>query len=405
VPVAKTRLRRLFLEALLSLPQGQEVGKMNRPLAVEIFCGVGGMTLGFEQAGFDVVAAVDNDPINVEFHRRNFPGCHTIEADVRTLTLKQLMAIAGLGQIGVDALFGGPPCQGFSLIGKRQVDDERNQLVFDFARWIARLRPRYFVMENVHGLLVGAAKAVLEKFKRKVHRFGYSVVEPVAALDASHFGVPQRRVRAFVLGHRKDLPAPSYPKPERPSNGAMRNGPTVWDAIGDLPKIERIDELLDADRYFGPLGKPSMYAKVLRGKVRELNDRGRRLAINGQGLGGCLRTCHTKTTVRQFQKTLQGTYEPRSRSFRLSMEGVAPTIRAGTGPSHGSFTAARPIHPTAPRCITVREAARLHSFPDWFEFHATKWHGFRQIGNSVPPLLARSIAAEIIHRLNQLKVK
>jgi DNA (cytosine-5)-methyltransferase 1 len=391
----------VLFETLLPLPKGKEVGKMSRPVAVEIFCGVGGMTLGFEQTGFHVAAAVDDDPINVKFHRHNFPRCTTIQADVRTLTAKQLRQLAGLGQKTVHVLFGGPPCQGFSLIGRRRPDDERNKLVFDFAQWVGRLRPHYFVMENVGGLLLGGAKTVLQNFKREVHSFGYSVVEPVRALDAADFGVPQRRIRAFVLGHRKKLPAPTYPNPVRRTNGVRRNYPTVRDAIGDLPEIEGIDDLLDSDRYFGKLGRPSIYAIVLRGQARDPNGRGRNLAINGQGLGGCLRTCHTKTTVRQFQKTVQGTYEPRSRCFRLSMDGVAPTLRAGTGPSHGSFTAARPIHPTAPRCITVREAARLHSFPDWFEFHPTKWHGFRQIGNSVPPLLARAIAAEIIRALNR----
>jgi DNA (cytosine-5)-methyltransferase 1 len=179
----------------------------------------------------------------------------------------QLRELPGLGQRTIEVLFGGPPCQGFSLIGKRQADDERNELVFEFARWVGHLEPRYFVMENVRGLLMGDAIGVLDSFKRRVKRLGYSILEPVAALDAADFGVPQRRLRAFVLGYRKELPAPAYPAPISSTNCGARNGPKVWDAIGDLPEIERIDRLLENDRYFGKLGRPSHFAKVLRGET------------------------------------------------------------------------------------------------------------------------------------------
>jgi DNA (cytosine-5)-methyltransferase 1 len=112
-------------------------------------------------------------------------------------------------------------------------------------------------------------------------------------------------------------------------------------------------------------------------------------------LTGCMRTVHTAKTIKRFGKTKQGAYEERGRFHRLAKGGLANTLRAGTGPAQGSFMAPRPIHPFQDRCITVREAARLHSFPDWFTFHPTKWHGFRQIGNSVPPRLARGVAESV----------
>jgi len=121
---------------------------------------------------------------------------------------------------------------------------------------------------------------------------------------------------------------------------------------------------------------------------------------NGR-LTGCGRIDHTAEVVRRFEATKPGTREGISKFYRLRKDGIAPTLRAGTDGSRGSYSAARPIHPIKPRCITVREGARLHSFPDWFEFHSTKWHGFRQVGNSVPPLLARAVARSVYYALNK----
>jgi DNA (cytosine-5)-methyltransferase 1 len=112
-------------------------------------------------------------------------------------------------------------------------------------------------------------------------------------------------------------------------------------------------------------------------------------------LTSSLRTIHTDLSKKRFLETAPGDTEPVSRFHKLDPKGVCNTIRAGTASDHGAFTSPRPIHPYSPRCITVREAARLHSYPDWFRFHVTKWHGFRQIGNSVPPLLARAVASKV----------
>src|SRR5207244_3649928 len=116
-------------------------------------------------------------------------------------------------------------------------------------------------------------------------------------------------------------------------------------------------------------------------------------------LSSRLPTSHTPLSQKRFQATAAGETEPVSRFLKLDPMGVCNTLRAGTGSDRGAFTSPRPIHPHSPRCITVREAARLHSYPDWFRFHATKWHGFRQVGNSVPPLLARAVAAELVRAM------
>lgn len=355
------------------------------------------MSLAFEQAGFDVVAAVDVDPIHIATHDSNFPKCKSIIADLSSLSGDDLRAHTELGEREIDVIFGGPPCGGFSIIGKRRVDDPRNELLGDFARLVEELRPRYFVVENVEGLLLEPMSEILEEFVRQVELAEYEIVSPIQVLVASDFGVPQRRKRLFVLGYRKGIAAPEYPKPLCSSNGDSAPAPpTVWDGISDLPNVQEFESLLDSDVYCGEL-EPTKgrYAKILRGETRDPEDLSHFREVDGDGLTGCRRIEHKPETVRRFERTRPGCYEPVSRFYRLTRDGLCPTLRAGTGKTRGSFSAPRPIHPFQPRCITVREGARLHSFPDWFRFHPTKWHGFRQVGNSVPPLLARAIGKSV----------
>ena len=375
-----------------------------RPISIDLFCGAGGMTLGFEQAGFEVAAAFDIEEWNVASHKKNFPTTKAFAANLAEASGKTLREHARIGNRNIDVVFGGPPCQGFSVGGKRNLDDKRNHLVYDFARLVRELQPKYFVMENVRGLMLDHARPVLESLLRRVKLAGYCVVEPIEVLDAADFGVPQRRHRTFILGYRKDLPAPSYPEPtSRATMLGKRNRPVVRDAIGDLPEVDQYKELYDSDVYEGDLKKGSYYSRLLRGLERDQTDYSHPRPIKENRLTGCLRTHHSKETRKRFAATPPGGSEPISRYIRLDLDKVAPTIRAGTGADHGSHTAPRPIHPTTPRCITAREAARLHSFPDWFVFHGTRWHDFRQIGNAVPPLLARVVATKVLEVLDYRK--
>lgn len=355
------------------------------PIAVDLFCGAGGMSLGFTQAGFRVLAAIDSDPLNVRTHLRNLPETPCWEADLALVTGAAIRRRFGLGTRALDVVFGGPPCQGFSEIGLRKKRDERNRLLLRFATLVTQLRPRYFVMENVRGLLFQRHQYLLRRFIQILKTGGYEILQPIRLLDASDFGVPQSRRRAFVIGCRRNLRPPQYPLPmSGPS-------PTVADAIGDLPKVDELEELLTNDTYFGELGPPSAYAAQLRCQITRMV-----ATATAPGLTGCQRTRHISDVRQRFDRTPPGQLEPSSRCYRLSNGGLSPTLRAGSGPAAGSFTAARPIHPNSPRYITVRESARLHSFPDWFTFEQAKWHALRQIGNSVPPFLARAVANEIL---------
>ncbi len=356
------------------------------------------MSLGFEKAGTKVLAAFDLEQFNVDTHNVNFPSTKAYSVDLSKESGDSLRRMSGLESKHIDIVFGGPPCQGFSYGGRRDVDDERNQLVFDFARLVREIEPTYFVMENVKGLMSEQSNPILSSFLRRVKRAGYSVVEPVRVLNAADYRVPQRRWRTFVLGYRRGANAPIYPEP-RSSMSILGKAvfPTVFDAISDLPNLERHDELFESDVFSGELPKTrNPYAQIMRESPYD-----RRVKRSENTLTGCLRTIHSNETVRRFKRTPQGKAEPVSRYIRLAWDSVAPTIRAGTGSDRGSHTAPRPIHPDIPRCISAREAARLHSIPDWFELHGTRWHAFRQIGNSVPPLLAMAVAESILNALQK----
>lgn len=306
------------------------------------------MSLGFEQAGFEVAIAVDFDPVHVATHRMNFPRCQTKCLDLMTSTGEDILRDTGISAGEIDIVFGGPPCQGFSFGGKRLADDPRNLLISRFGKLVMELRPRYFVMENVHGLLTGQSRSYIDSLIESIEPEGYSV-EPLQLLNALDFGVPQNRRRLFLIGHLKTCPCPEpVVKPKGPS-------PTVWDALSDLPNFSARPELFLVDEYDGPLGEPSGYARILR--------RSRRPGRVPTALTGCLLTRHSDLTKARFSATAPGSVEPVSRFFRLPTDGAARTIRAGTTKEQGSFTAPRPIHPKEPRCITTREAARLHSFP------------------------------------------
>lgn len=379
---------------------GESVNRKKRPIGIDVFCGAGGMSLGFEQAGVDVMLGIDYDSIHLETFSVNYPDSETICKDVAKLSGEEIRQSINLNDQRLDVLFGGPPCGGFSLIGRRNKEDPRNELLVEFARLVKELRPKYFVVENVRGIQVGAMRDVIVDFLLSVRMEGYTVVLPIQHLNASEFGVPQMRSRVFILGYEKGLTAPMYPVPALDKAGSNLKPPTVWDAIGDLPGDDEFLELYDTDEYLGTLGPPSDYAKILRGELRESEDLSIERKKSGSGLTGCKRTFHSDETIKRFNSTAQGSYEQISRYYRLKADGLSPTLRSGSDRNHGSYTAPRPIHPINPRCITVREGARLHSIPDWFQLHSTKWHGFRQIGNSVPPALARAVANSIIETLS-----
>jgi DNA (cytosine-5)-methyltransferase 1 len=215
------------------------------------------------------------------------------------------------------------------------------------------------------------------------------VLTPYKVLNAADYGVPQDRRRLFLIGTRKDLKVPNYPEPHQ-------ERVNVLEAIGDLPDADRFDVLWETDTVSFQWETKSTYARKLRGFDPDPDDYSHPRNFSPDILTCSLRTQHTQSSRIRFEATLPGKTESISRFRKLEPEGICNTLRAGTDSARGAHTSPRPIHPFSPRVITVREAARLHSYPDWFRLHTTKWHGCRQIGNSVPPLLARAVASELL---------
>ncbi len=296
----------------------------------------------------------------------------------------------------IDAVFGGPSCQGFSIMGSRDQEDERNLLLDLFVQLVIALRPRSFCIENVPGLLEPRFSTLRDSVFELLADSGYHFASP-KVFNAADFGVPQTRKRVLILGALEGCP----PQP-RP----WREHVTVAQALDGLPNISDYPELLKDDEVrlrpgdiFGSEQATALYARELAGIEPESDDLSRSREWDPGILTCSRRTVHRNDTVKRFLSTPVGSEERVSRAYRLHPDQPAHTLRAGTGSDRGAFSAPRPIHPAEPRVITVREAARLHSFPDWFRFHTTNWHGHRQIGNSVPPRLARAGAASLLEVL------
>ncbi|MBQ9905335.1 MAG: DNA cytosine methyltransferase [Oscillospiraceae bacterium] len=365
-----------------------------RPTCMDLFCGAGGMSLGFEQAGFDIIAGVEIDPVHANVHSFNFPNCYVYRQDISDLSGKTILEQHGK----IDVVIGGPPCQGFSLIGKRNSHDERNQLIMEYMRIVSEIKPSYFVMENVSGLTVGYGKQYLEEALNYIESHGYLVVKPYLVLNAEDYGVPQSRKRLFLLGYRSDLTAPEYPK-------AHEKKISVEEAISDLPDIDLYECLNDSDTVSFQVIPEFEYAKKLHNPNEDECDFSIPRLWDNTKLTGSLRTNHTPVSRKRFHDTPWGETEKISHFRKLDPKGQCNTLRAGTDKSRGAYTSPRPINPYYDRVISVREAQRLHSFPDWFRMHITKWHGFREVGNAVPPYLARAVAEQIIKAMGVTPVK
>lgn len=363
----------------------QHSHSMGRLRAAELFCGTGGFSRGAHRAGFDVVVAYDNEPNLTYSYNANFPGTKLLPRDISTLTGEQLIADAG-GPI--DLIFGGPPCQGFSMIGRRDASDPRRSLLRKFFEIVRDARPLAFVMENVEGLLLGSAHDELEQAMSLVDDY---VVSDPTVLDAADFGAATKRRRAFVVGLLKEdrNRGPNkfdFDVLERFKTDAA----TVEEAIWDLKSII-------------PVGVEDDGTDVWRLRANACSsDYAEKLHSPDRTLTGNKRTRHLEHVLERFSTIRQGGVDPIGKYPRLKWDGQCPTLRAGTGADKGSHQAIRPIHPTEDRVITVREAARLQGFPDEHRFHPTIWHSFRQIGNSVSPIIAEAVLSAVHDRVMEL---
>jgi DNA (cytosine-5)-methyltransferase 1 len=334
---------------------------------LDLFSGAGGLSLGFVQAGWDCVGAVDAWPDAVATYRANFPTHRARLADLVDFRVEEFGVVPGT----VDWVIGGPPCQGFSTIGKRVREDPRNTLVQQFAKVVRQLAPAGFLIENVVGLrdmkFVAEVRALFEAL-------GYDMFHTV--LRAADYGVPQLRHRIFFVGTQ---PGVAFRFPER--SLSPENYVTVWDAIGDLPEL-RAGESAD------------IYDKPARTQYQ------RRLRRGSRNLTGHEASSHPASLVRAISFIPDGgnrlaippRYQPRSgfhNSYsRLHSGSPAVAVTQNMGKPSGT----RCIHPFQNRGLTAREGARLQGFPDTFRFLGGRTSQRLQVANAVSPILARTIA-------------
>jgi DNA (cytosine-5)-methyltransferase 1 len=368
----------------------------NREL-FDLFCGIGGLSLGVARADFRLALSVDNDPTLMGMHQKNFPGCNHLNANIADLDAQALLNAAGVAPGNLAGLVGGPPCQGFSHLGKRNRTDARNSLFAHFFRLVGETRPSFYVAENVLGVLDPHNGPLVRRALSHVPD-EYTQLKPFV-LNASDFGAATFRKRVLFIGfdpsQMQSFDASSFEQ-ER-----WLQRVNVGTALIGLPR--RIDESWTTDE--------RGWARLRTRKVGRFWEKAYGDIPNGIGdahtvarfargeVSGCIATLHTPEVVRRFMRLTPGRADSTSRAIRLKRLGLSPTLRAGTGQDRGSFQALRPIHFSEPRVITPREAARIQGFPDWFRFDVTKWHTFRGIGNSVSPLMAESVMRVIRAKL------
>lgn len=350
------------------------------PKVIDLFAGVGGFSLGFEMSGFNVVVANEYDESIAKAYSENHKNTQMIVGDITSLNLKDTFGkYAG----EVDVVIGGPPCQGFSQKGQRKtIYDERNFLFKYYVAVVELVKPRYFVMENVPNLLTAEKGFFLKEIEELFNSLGYSIKYDV--LNSSDYGVPQNRRRAFIIG-KLNGEAPNLPNPRE---GKV----TIWDAISDLAFLES-GEGVEEQEYRNP--PQSEYQRLMRKNSKKLYNH--------------VVTKHSKVALERL-----ALIPPNAGKEVLPKEHLTKSIYSGTWtrmckdevsvtittrfdtPSSGKFT-----HPFLDRAITVREGARIQSFPDDFHFIGTKGSQMKQVGNAVPPLLALAIAEVIMYDIKK----
>lgn len=352
--------------------------------AIDLFAGCGGLSKGFMDAGFDIIVGVDNDQAALNTFAKNHNGAAALNADLsKQETFDEIKKIAGEREI--DVIIAGPPCQGFSLTGPRNFDDVRNKLYLAVIEIVKQYKPKGFIIENVPGMATLYEGQIKDEILKRFKRMGYNI--ECRILCAADYGVPQRRRRLIFMGVREDMGKPHFPAPVF-DEAHYR---TCRDAISDLPK--RIDELGEETDIYN--SEPvTEYQKLMRGSCTVLHN-------------------HVATNHKQFVKDTialvpeGGNYKDLPPGWGESRKlHMAWTRLDGNAPSRTVDTGHRNIfHYELNRIPTVREDARIQSFPDSFVFTGTKTQQSRQVGNAVPPLMGYALGKElkkiIEERLNE----
>lgn len=378
---------------------------MTNPSAIDLFSGAGGLSTGFEQAGFKVLAANDFDDHAASTFRLNHPDTTFIPGRIQDVAAEALLSAGGLSCGELDVLIGGPPCQAFSVYNhQRGMHDERSGLFREYLRIVSGLMPRLVVIENVTGIKSVAAGRAVEEIHDRLTELGYHVESRI--LKAEHYGVPQERRRIFFVGIREggllEWPEPTHSAFSDLFTRATAIKPfvTVADAISDLPPL-RLGEGSEQTAYTQP--PMSGYQSELRCSSRSVfNHIAPKLApINAERMrhippGGSWRNLPHELLPAGMKRAKRSDHT--KRYGRMHPAGLSCTILTKCDLHWGAY-----IHPEQDRTITVREAARLQSFPDTFRFLGSRGEQYRQVGNAVPVALGRAVAMSALQMLGRVE--
>lgn len=358
--------------------------------AIDLFCGAGGLSEGFRQAGFHVLAGNDFDPFAAETFAATHSEAKFLPGPIEDISARDFLKAAGLKKGELDCLIGGPPCQAFSVYNhQRGMHDKRSGMFREYLRIVKGLMPKWVVMENVTGITSAGNGQAVESILSGLGDLGYTVETRI--LRAEEYGVPQERRRIFFIGNRLGLPV-QWPEPTH--GPGLKPFVTVWDAIGDLPRLKNGE---DPGRPLPYRTAPkSEYQAYLRGNAtRVANHAAPRLApINLKRMkyipeGGSWRDVPVELLPAGMKRARRCDHT--KRYGRLRKDGLSSTILTKCDLHWGAY-----IHPEQDRVLTVREAARLQSFPDWFQFAGPRTEQYVQVGNAVPPLLAKQVGLALI---------
>lgn len=363
-----------------------------RPKVVDLFAGAGGLSEGFRMEGFDILVANDFNKDAANTYKLNHPEVKFIDGPIQNITTLNILELAGLEKGELDVLIGGPPCQAFSVYNhQRGFHDERSGLFREYIRIVEGLQPQVIVMENVTGMTSLEKGRAVDEIHESLVALGYQVENRV--LKAEEYGVPQERRRVIFIGTRRKAPI-LWPEPTHEAPGSLYfpRFCTVWEAISDLPKLS-IDEGFEEADY--PTPPESQFQILMRQDSKSIfNHYAPHLTpINIHRLqfipeGGSWRDIPHELLPEGMKRAKRSDHT--KRYGRLSKSGLSSTILTRCDPHWGAF-----IHPNQERTLTVREAARLQSFPDRIRFSGARVEQYRQVGNAVPPLLGKAIASSV----------